>query len=129
MIRINIGCGQTPTKGWQNYDNSFNLRLAKIPILPILLGKLRVLSINSFSFVVKNQIEYDDATKGLPLQDLSVDVIYTSHMLEHLNRNEADFFSRKFVVYFDLVASLKFLSHASRNWLSNISNLRMQMPS
>ena len=98
MIRINIGCGQTPTKGWQNYDNSLSLRLAKIPILPNLLGKLRVLESSQCQFIQfsrENQIEYGDATKGLPLPDSSVDVIYTSHMLEHLDRNEADSFFKE----------------------------------
>ena len=28
-LKINIGCGDTPTKGWRNYDNSWSVRLAK----------------------------------------------------------------------------------------------------
>ena len=28
-LKINIGCGDTPTKGWSNYDNSWSVRLAK----------------------------------------------------------------------------------------------------
>ncbi len=92
MMRINIGCGQTPTKGWQNYDNSLSLRLAKIPILPDLLRKLGFLDSSQYQFIRfarENQIEYGDATKGLPILGASVDVLYSSHMLEHLDRNEA----------------------------------------
>lgn len=40
MVRINIGCGQTPTNGWENFDNSFSLRLSKIPLLPDILNRL-----------------------------------------------------------------------------------------
>ena len=36
-----------------------------------------------------------DATKGLRVQDKSVDVAYSSHMLEHLDKNEADKFLRE----------------------------------
>ena len=129
MIRINIGCGQTPTKGWQNYDNSFSLKLAKIPILPILLGKLRVLSINSFSFVVKTKLNMTMPPRGCLFQICQLMLFIRATCWNILIEMRLILFSRKFVGYFDLVASLKFFSHASRNWLSNISNLRMQMPS
>ena len=94
-LRINIGCGQTPTLGWRNFDNSLSLRLAKIPLLPDFLLKLKLLESSQYQFIRfarENDIEYGDATKGLPLQDESVDVLYSSHMLEHLDRDEADKF-------------------------------------
>ena len=28
MKRINIGCGSSPTAGWNNFDNSLSVRLA-----------------------------------------------------------------------------------------------------
>jgi len=98
MMRINIGCGQTPTKGWRNYDNSLSIRFAKIPILPDLLRKLRFLESSQYQFIQfvrENKIEYGDATKGLSIQDASVDVLYSSHMLEHLDRNEATKFLKE----------------------------------
>ena len=30
--QINIGCGQTPTEGWINFDNSPAIKLAKSPL-------------------------------------------------------------------------------------------------
>ena len=94
-VRINIGCGQTPTLGWRNFDNSLSLRLAKIPLLPDFLLKLKILESSQYQFIRfarENDIEYGDATKGLPMQDKSVDVLYSSHMLEYLDRDEADKF-------------------------------------
>jgi len=91
MERINIGCGQTPTAGWKNYDNSLSLRLARVPILPELLHNLRLLETPQYAFIEfcrKNKIAYGDATRGLPLADSSCEVLYSSHMIEHLDRDE-----------------------------------------
>ena len=98
MKRINIGCGQTPTKSWQNFDNSFSLCLSKIPILPKMLYKLRFLEGSQYQFIKfarENDIEYGDATKGLPVPSESCDVVYSSHMLEHLDRNGATIFLKE----------------------------------
>ncbi len=94
-LRINIGCGQTPTKGWRNIDNSLSLRLSKIPLFAEFLLKLKLLENSQYQFIRfarENNIEYGDAIKGLSVQDQSVEVLYSSHMLEHLDRNEADKF-------------------------------------
>lgn len=97
-MRINIGCGQSPTNGWKNFDNSFSLRLSKIPLLPDILYKTRFLDSSQYKFIKfarDNNIEYGDPTKGLPLKNKSCEVIYSSHMLEHLDRNEADRFLKE----------------------------------
>lgn len=94
-LRINIGCGQTPTKGWRNFDNSLSLRLSKIPLLPDQLqnwGFLERSQQQFIRFARENDIEWGDATQGLPIQDESVDVLYSSHMLEHLDKNETEKF-------------------------------------
>tara|TARA_B100000686_G_C16631529_1_gene884944 strand:- start:4 stop:657 length:654 start_codon:yes stop_codon:yes gene_type:complete len=94
-LRINIGCGQTPTQGWRNFDNSFSLRLSRIPMLANFLLKLRLLDIHQYEFIQyarESSIEYGDAIKGLPVQDESAEAIYSSHMLEHLDRYQADLF-------------------------------------
>lgn len=97
-MRINVGCGQTPTKGWRNFDNSLSLRLTKIPFLPELLHNARILEASQYQFIHfahSNSIEHGDVTKGLPLSDGSVDVLYSSHMLEHLDREEASLFLKE----------------------------------
>ncbi len=97
-MRINIGCGQTPTEGWRNFDNSLSLRLSKIPLLPYLLFKAGLLESSQYRFIEyarANRIEYADAAKGLPLPDGSVEVLYSSHMLEHLDQTGAELFLKE----------------------------------
>lgn len=47
------------------------------------------------AFAAKNSIEWADATKRIPATDESVEVLYTSHMLEHLDRTEATLFLKE----------------------------------
>ncbi len=91
LIRINIGCGQTPTKGWYNYDNSWSVRLARMNIVSQIIEKFKLLSKPQMEFiscVKKENIKWADATKHIPERDESVDVVYSSHMLEHFDKEE-----------------------------------------
>lgn len=91
MKRVNIGCGQTPIKGWYNYDNSSSVRLCKHHILTRILCMTGLLIENQKEFVAfarKNDINWADAAKRIPLPDNSVEVLYTSHMVEHLCRDD-----------------------------------------
>lgn len=95
MSRINIGCGQTPTKGWRNFDNSLSLKLAKWPLLFRILVGARMISPSQERFIRfarSNLIEYGEATNRLPVETGSIDVLYSSHMFEHLDRQEAVLF-------------------------------------
>lgn len=97
-MRINVGCGQAPTEGWRNFDNSLSLRLSKIPFLTKLLSKAGFLESEQYRFIEyarANRIEYGDAVKGLPLPDNSVDTLYSSHMLEHLDQTGAGLFLKE----------------------------------
>src|SRR5437867_3406825 len=97
-LRINVGCGQTPTIGWRNFDNSLSLRLAKVPLLPQMLRFIGLLEFPQYQFIQfarSNRVEFGDVTKGLPLLENSVDVLYSSHMLEHLDRSEAATFLKE----------------------------------
>jgi predicted SAM-dependent methyltransferase len=90
MIKVNIGCGRNQIKGWHNFDNSFSLKLAKMPWLVNLLkffGFLEKWQTDYIEWIRKNNIKFADARKKLSFKDNSVDVIYTSHMLEHLHPN------------------------------------------
>ena len=98
LVRINFGCGLTPIKGWINLDNSFALKLKKYyPIVP-LLKKFNLLTssqLRNIEFNRKENIVFADATKKFNFKNNSVDVIYTSHMLEHLSRNSANHFIKE----------------------------------
>ncbi len=87
-MRVNIGCGQTPTPGWRNFDNSPSLRLARLPVLPELLLRLRILKNEQYSFIRfarSNSLEFANAAARIPLPDESVEALYSSHMFEHLS--------------------------------------------
>lgn len=94
-IRVNFGCGMTPTDGWVNYDNSFAIKLANSSFLYLLAKSLRLLTLEQIKNVEwnkKHKIYFADATKKIPLEVNSVECIYTSHMLEHLSRDGASAF-------------------------------------
>jgi len=95
LKRVNVGCGSTPTPDWHNYDNSLTVRLAKYPLLIVILGKLGLLGEvqRSFASIVRNcNIIWADATKHIPLSDNVVEALYTSHMIEHLERDDVQRF-------------------------------------
>jgi len=95
MVRINVGCGRTPVKGWKNFDNTKSLFLAKHPVWLRILMMLKFVSKDSVEFVgfIKvNEINYADVSRRIPEPDNSVEVLYSSHMLEHLDVNKAKFF-------------------------------------
>jgi len=99
-MRINVGCGQTPIEGWRNFDNSISVHLSKTYLLALFLFKLKLLGeeeyafvnfcrLNRFEYGDARKIEYGDARKRLPLADGSIDVFYSSHMIEHLDQTDA----------------------------------------
>ena len=95
---INVGCGMSPTKGWKNFDNSWSIRLASKPIVVSMLkalGGLKSTQLEYIEFARKSNIHWADASKHLPLPDNSVDILYSSHMLEHLARQKAQSFLRE----------------------------------
>lgn len=89
---INLGCGITPTKGYINFDNSLAVRLARLPE-PMIDGLRTFKLINQrnyefIQFCKSSNIRFCNAVKRIPLPDSSVDLVYSSHMIEHLDRNE-----------------------------------------
>lgn len=95
---LNIGCGQNPTPGWVNVDNTPAIKLANSPIRYRVAKLLRLLNnqqIESVEWNKKNSILYADATKKLPFESSSISCIYSSHMLEHLSREGARKFLRE----------------------------------
>lgn len=95
MTRLNIGCGMTPTEGWRNIDNSPSIRIAKWGPLGSALHKPKLIgraSLDKTRFCQSNNIELADATRHIPADSETVEVIYTSHMLEHLDRDQAGSF-------------------------------------
>ncbi len=91
-IRLNIGCGTAPTDGWINYDNSPVVRIARWPMLPRFMLALRLIDPGQAEFAHlcrARGVRYANAVARIPHADGSVDVIYSCHMIEHLDRHEA----------------------------------------
>lgn len=93
--RINLGCGMSPTYGWLNFDNSPSVRLAKYPILTRLLKLFKLIGEEQIAFIQfckLNAIGWADVTNKIPVPNQSVEIIYSSHMLEHLDLSEVEMF-------------------------------------
>ena len=91
-MRINVGCGSTPTEGWTNFDNSLMVRLVKIPGLVTALSRAHVLGQHQLVFARvarEANISWANAARRLPVPSSAAEAIYSSHMLEHLDRREA----------------------------------------
>ena len=98
MTRINVGCGQSPTAGWTNYDNSPRAAAAHIPFVASLVDRFGLLTRQHRDFMrvaLARDIRYADVVRRIPEPDHSVDVVYTSHMVEHLDIDEAQQFLRE----------------------------------
>lgn len=94
--RLNIGCGRSPTPDWINYDNSPSVWMARWPlsarILAPFLARLGLIDRHALAFVAfcrSHRIRHADAARRIPHASGTVDAIYASHMLEHLDRVEA----------------------------------------
>jgi len=77
-IYVQYGAGNEAVPEWLSFDASPTLRLSRFPII----GKLIK---NQLNCVFDDEVQYGDIVKGLPLPNESVDVIFCSHVLEHLS--------------------------------------------
>ncbi len=98
LKRANVGCGSTPTRGWLSFDNSLSVRLVQYPSVAGFLDKLGLLNDNQKGLIAAAQhhgIVWADAARNIPVPDDSLEVLYTSHMVEHLERDEATSFFKE----------------------------------
>lgn len=76
-----FGCGLCAPPEWLNFDASPTLRLQKLPIVGNLMPS------GAFGRFPTN-VYYGDIISGLPIPDGSVELLYCSHILEHLALND-----------------------------------------
>lgn len=91
-IKVNVGCGLSPTPGWLNFDNSFSVRVARWPVVPALLARMGFLAAKSAEMTEvarHGNVRFANAAVRIPCVAGSVAVVYSSHMIEHLDRGEA----------------------------------------
>jgi len=85
--KLHLGCGSITPKGWLNVDGSFNARLSKHKILTKLLKLLHIVPIKKN--IWQGKIFVHDLRKPLPFSNNSFNIIYSSHVLEHLYLDDA----------------------------------------
>ena len=97
-LKINIGCGDTPTEGWRNYDNSWSVRLAKNKVLTYVLRKTGLFSASQLkfiSFAENSNILWANGIKRIPENDSTADAVYSSHMIEHIEKDDVSLFFKE----------------------------------
>ena len=102
LVKIQLGCGKNALDGFINFDNNIFLFFKHIPFIEKLLGLFGFVPKWFCEFVSvarQKNIRYCDASKRLPFKDSTVDLIYSCHMLEHLDIDESEkFFNESYRV-------------------------------
>lgn len=86
-MRLNLGSGPRATPGWICIDRSPSILLGRIPLLKRLLFGLRLITREQAAPWDRGIYIHD--IRKLPFRDVSVDVVYSSHALEHVYVREA----------------------------------------
>jgi predicted SAM-dependent methyltransferase len=87
MIKLNLGCGSLRPNGWINTDSSLNANIQKIPLFGKSISKL----INPIVYDNSNMI-YMNLNKKWKYKNETVDIVYASHLFEHLTLKSAKLF-------------------------------------
>jgi predicted SAM-dependent methyltransferase len=78
-ICLNLGCGLEAPKEWLNIDSLLTLKFSKIP----LIGRPLISKLGGPNW--PKSVKLGDITRGLPLSENSCELIFASHVLEHLS--------------------------------------------
>jgi SAM-dependent methyltransferase len=90
MLKLNLGCGSHAPSGWVNVDYAIGSWVVKVPFFSLINKKFKIINFNW-----PDTIFIHDLRKKFPWQDNSVDVVYSSHTLEHLSKTEGQYFLRE----------------------------------
>lgn len=82
-MKLNLGCGSKCVPGWTNVDYALGARIARFPLFKGLNRRLRL-----FRFDWDDSIFIHDLRRPLPWPDRSVEIVYSSHTLEHFTKAE-----------------------------------------
>jgi predicted SAM-dependent methyltransferase len=86
-IKLNLGCGSVRPTGWINTDSSLNANIQKVPIIGKRIAKF-------FNPIVYQDINvvYMNLNKRWKYPDDSIDIVYASHLFEHLTIPSSNLF-------------------------------------
>ena len=93
-IKLNVGCGLSPSPGYHNLDNSLSLRIQNNGLFRLAAQLLERLLRRPVYTRFPQGIHWRSVNRSLPYRAESVEVIYSSHMLEHLPRQDGETFLR-----------------------------------
>jgi SAM-dependent methyltransferase len=93
--KINLGCGRNLIEGWLNLDNSPSAIFAKIPLVKETLFRFGLINKSIYENEWSKGIIWHDVTKGLPYADGTIDKVYSSHMLEHMDHKAGELVIRE----------------------------------
>jgi len=95
VVKVNMGSGLSVAAGWTNVDASMNVFFSRWPrfILRMLYrtsGFKQWYSRDEYCNTLRDRVFVHHNVKyGIPFPDQSVDYLYSSHLLEHLLREDA----------------------------------------
>ena len=95
---VNLGSSARVAPGWTNVDFSWLVRLAQYPDLCRLLHRRGLISDDRYQRIRRLDAESIicwDLRRGIPFPDATFDVVYHSHVLEHIDREAAPGFLRE----------------------------------
>ena len=97
FVKINLGCGLTVAPGWLNIDGSLNALVAHYPrIIKKTIfrfsGSSNHYSIDQYINILdSNSFYFHNLAYGLPIKDSKACYCYTSHLLEHLTKQQGEY--------------------------------------
>lgn len=102
IVKVNLGCGLQCLPGWINIDGSLTALLGskRFPIINKILyrlaGSSNYYSFGDYNKVIQNDdLKFYDLKKGVPIYTDSANVIYCSHFLEHLSKDDGKTFLKE----------------------------------
>jgi len=94
---LNLGSSARVASGWNNVDSSWLFRVARHPLLAGFAHRLGLLSADRYERIhnLRHGFILWNLIKGIPFSDETFDVVYHSHVLEHIEKETAPRFLRE----------------------------------